>query len=419
MELYLTGINYSRTTATIRDALAKGITPLEDALRALNDYVTGGIVVATCNRLEVYTVADRDRCGELTGVSFLKDRSGLSAADLLPHVYLYHNEEVIEHLFRVTCGLDSVLIGEFEVLGQISRALEEANKAGPVGLPLRSLFQQAVGVGRRVRQETGISRSALSVSSVAVDLAAQVIGDLEKARILIIGAGEAGRLVAKSARDQGANEVSIAARNQEKARAIATMLNGQLISMDDLDQGLNIADIVVSCTSAPHYVLRYPKVEQAMQARPKRPLVIIDIAVPRDIDPAVKQISNVFLYDMADFTKIAETNRHQREGSMQQAQAIIDSEVARFTTWWQELETRPTITALVNKMDSIRKAELKRTLKKLPDLSDEERANLETMTRSMIQKILHQPIEHLRQHEDRDAYIKLINELFGLTKKDK
>jgi glutamyl-tRNA reductase len=416
MEACLTGVNYNRAPAEIRERLAVGIGQLEDALSSFSNYASEGIILSTCNRTEVYTLNGQGHQTDSAVISFLKAQTNLPDADLLPHIYLYHNEKAIKHLFCVASGLDSMIIGEFEILGQIYRALEEAEKRNLVSLPLRSLFQQAIGVGRRARKATSISRGALSVSSAAVELAAEIIGDISRSRILVIGAGEAGRLVAKAAKERQAQEVFIATRNQDKASAIATISDGKPICTDSLDRALTASDIVISCTAAPHFILKRHRIAEAMLARPERPLVIIDMAVPRDVEPEVRQVDNVYLYDIDDFTKIAELNRQQRQGELQQAIELVDDEVRKFTQWWQALEARPTISALAKKAENIRQAQLNMTLKKLPSLSNEERANLDAMTKSIVQKILHEPIQHLQKNSDQEAYIKVINELFGLDK---
>jgi glutamyl-tRNA reductase len=374
----------------------------------LRSFVSTGVILSTCNRLEVYALADSSDL-----VDFLSAQADLSCSELLPYTYTYHNEEAIKHLFKTAAGLDSMIIGEFEILGQVRRALEEAEKTYPLSLPLLNLFRQAVQVGRRVRSETGISRNALSVSSVAVDLATRIVGNIDHSRVLVIGAGEAGRLAAKAVRERGSPQITVASRSEERALALAAMLGGRSIPMNNLKYELSASDIVISCTGAPHTILKAPIVEEAMSARPKRPLVIIDIAVPKDVEPEVKQIGNVFLYDVDDLTHISELNTQQRQSEVAHAMEIVDEEVERFASWWQALEAKPAICALVEKAESIRRSQLTLTLKKLSRLSDEERADIETMTRSMVQKILHEPIQYLKKNKEGSQ---IIDELFGLKK---
>lgn len=418
MQVCVVGVNHKTTPVAIRGKLAIGASQLQHALLSLHNYVSQGIILCTCNRTEVYTLAGKGTPAESASLSFLNARANLSQADLLQHIYVYHGEAAVKHLFQVTSGLDSMIIGEFEILGQVRRALEEAEKSRLVGLPLLSLFRHAVRVGRRVRAETGISKHALSVSSVAVDLAARVVGDIRHCRIVVIGAGEAGRLVAKACRERGASQIVVVSRSQEKGAALAAMLRGTWVPMENLGQVLVTCDIVISCSGAPHSVLKLGLVQQVMSTRPEHPLVIIDIAVPPDVEYQVKQLNNVFLYDIDELTKVGESNHKQRQNEIQRAMQIVDDEVARFTSYWQELEVKPVISALVKKAEEIRQAKLGMTLKKLPKLSDEERAHIEAMTKAIVQKILHEPIQRLKSNNhQKEEYIRIINELFCLDEK--
>lgn len=408
MNICVVGVNHKTAPLAIRGKIGMSSHRLRGALLLLHNYVSAGIILSTCNRLEVYALGNSSDL-----VNFLSAQANLSYSELLPYTYTYYNEEAIKHLFKTASGLDSMIIGEFEILGQVRRALEEAEKTHPLSLLLLNLFRQAVQVGRRVRNETGISRSALSVSSVAVDLATRVIGNIGHSRVLVIGAGEAGRLAAKALRERGSHQITVASRSEERASTLAAMLGGRSIPMNDLKCELTASDIVISCTGAPHVILKAPIFEEAMSARPKRPLVIIDIAVPNDVEPEVKQVSNVFLYDVDDLTRVSELNTQQRQSELKNAMEIVDEEVKRFASWQQAIEAKPSISALVEKAENIRQSQLTITLKKLPRLSDEERANIETMTKSMVQKILHEPIQYLKNHKEGSQ---IIDELFGLTK---
>lgn len=417
MRFFLAGINFSQTPGEIREKSAAGIGKLEHTLGTLSKHVSNGVILSTCNRIEVYTLADIVSHSKSAITDFLKSRTGLSDEDLLPYVYFYQGDEVVGHLFSVASGLESMIIGEYEILGQMGRALEEANEKNMVNLPLRNLFHQAIGAGRRVRSETGISRSALSVSSVAVEMAAKVVGDISQTNILVIGAGEAGRLVAKAAKERGASQLFIASRNREKIENMACVLSGKAISMDELSEKLSISDIIISCTAAPHFVLRYNRVADAMKNRRGKPMVIIDIAVPADVEPSVEQIDSVFRYDIDDFIKIAELNRQSREGEIKRATELVNEEVERFNGWWHSFEAKPTIMALIGKAEKVGETQMRKALKQMPDISDTERASLEIMTKSIVQKILHEPIQTLKKSNDkRDLYIQVINELFGLDK---
>ena len=414
MHVSLVGVNHSTAPITIREKVAIGTDGLQDSLRLLRHHVPHGIILSTCNRTEVYAMDSHPT--EQASINFLNATTGISFADLLPHIYLHKDETAFGHLFRVASGLDSMIIGEFEVLGQVRQALEAAEKAGMVNLPLRNLFRHAIQTGRRVREETGISKNALSISSVAVDLATGIVGDLKSCRILVIGAGEAGRLVAKAARERDASQIVVYNRSREKASALAAALGTTMVASSNLTEELSASDVVISCTGSPHLVLTQHQVEEVMSTRPARSLVVVDIAVPRDVEPGVKQINNVFLYNIDDLTQISDLNRNQRERESQRAMEIIKVEVDRFTSWWRALEVRPIVSALMKKAEDIRHAQLNRTLGKLHGLSDEERDNLEAMTKSIVTKILKDPIYRLKTSaSNRKDYTEVVNELFQLN----
>ncbi len=415
-QIQVAGVNHSTTPIEIRERLAVSNDRLSDALSLLRKYVSQGLIVSTCNRIEVYSITD-GRDSSQPGIDFFKLWANMAHADLLPYIYYYQNEAAVRHLFHVASGLDSMIIGEFEILGQVKNSLEEANKARMVEYPLRTLWHQALRVGRQVREKTGISKNALSVSSVAVELAAKAIGDLKKCKALVIGTGEAGRLVAKALKERGIAQITATSRSYEKASALAKTLGGSSADIGSLGQELAGCDIAISCTGAPHFILDLKTMENVMSARSNRPLVIIDIAVPRDVDPEVRRLSNIFLYYIDDFTHISDRNRKQRETETQKAIEIIESEVKRFASRWQTMEVKPVISSLVGKAEAIRQAQLKLTVKKLRRLSTEERQSLEAMTKAIVQKILHDPIQHLKQDADeRDDYIRLIAELFQLDR---
>jgi len=416
MQIHVVGVNHSTTPIEIRERLAVSSAHVPDALSLLKKHVSQGLILSTCNRTEVYSIPKSGDSSQ-PGIDFLKAWASISNDDLLPYVYCYHSEAAVKHLFRVASGIDSMIIGEFEILGQVNQSLEEAKKARMVEHPLRNLFHQALRVGRHVREKTGISKNALSVSSVAVALAAKAIGDLTRCRALVIGTGEAGRLVAKALKERGIAQITTTSRSYDKASTLAAALGGSSVDIGSLGQELATCDIAISCTGAPHLILDLKSVENAMQARSHRPLVIIDIAVPRDVEPQVGQISNVFLYDIDDFTHLSELNRKQRETEIKKAMEIIEAEVKRFTTWWQAMEVKPVISSLVRRAEDIRQTQLDMTLKKLRHLSAEEQQSLEAMTKAIVQKILHEPIQHLKTNsQKRDDYIRLVNELFRLDK---
>jgi len=409
------GINHRTAPIAIREKAVVRMGKLHDALPLLRAYIPHGIILSTCNRTEVYTANSDSRYAEEASLNFLKAHFDISETDLLQCAYFSKNEEAVEHLFRIACGLDSMVVGEFEILGQVRQALETAKEAGMVNLLLRHVFQSAIRIGRRVREETGISKSALSVSSVAVDLASRVVGDLSNCKMLIIGAGEAGRLVAKAARDRGTPQILVASRTQERASTLAATLGGIPIDLNNLVEELNTCNIVVTCADTPHWIVNVRHVEAAMRNRPELPMVIIDIAVPRNVEPAVEQINNVFLYNIDDLTQISDANRRQREGEVQKAGEIIAAEVAKFASWRQAFEVRPVLGTLMRKAEDIRHSQLNKTLKKLRPLSDEERDSLDAMTKSIATKILQEPIQYLKgKANNNENYAEIVRQLFQL-----
>jgi glutamyl-tRNA reductase len=409
-------MNHQTTPIAIREKAAISTEQLYDSLALLRSYIPQGIILSTCNRTEVYTTDSDGGQAQEAGLNFLKARLNVPDAHLLQYVYLSRNEAAVEHLFRVACGLDSMIVGEFEILGQVGNALQVAEKAGMVNLPLRHIFQGAIRTGRRAREETGISKNALSVSSVAVDLAARVVGDLQSCKVLVIGVGEAGRLVAKAAKDRGTSQIVVASRIRERASTLAATLGGMPIGLNDLTEELNTCNIVVTCTGAPHRILDFHHVEAAMKTRPEFPLVVIDISVPRNVEPSVGQIENVFLYNIDDLTRISDLSRNQRESETQKAMEIIAAEVDKVAFWRRSLEVRPVVSALMKKAEDIRSAQLNKALKKLRPLSDVERDSLEAMSKSIVTKILQDPIQHLKADADinRD-YAEILSKLFQLN----
>ncbi len=419
MNIYLVGVNHRTAPVAILEKAAVRSGKLGDALQLLSSHASHGVILSTCNRTEVYTFPDDGSGDGAASLNFLQTYLDVMDTTLLERTYALDGEAAVCHLFRIASGLESMIVGEYEVLGQVRQALEVAEKKERVNLPLRHIFQGAIRAGRRVRKETGISKNALSISSVAVELAARAVGSPEGCRMLVIGAGEAGKQVAKVASERGISRIAIASRTLERASGVTKMLGGVPISLDNLAEELNTCNIIVTCADAPHYVLDAPRVEAAMQKRPELPLVIIDIAVPRNVAPVVAQIKNVFLYNIDDLSQISEQNRRQRQSEVSKAEEIISAEMAKFATWWRDFKVRPMISAMMNKAEAIRRSHLARTVKKLPPLSDEDRYRLEMMTKAIVAKILKDPINNIRAngHNNRD-YTEMVKDLFQLNEEE-
>ncbi|MFC2035237.1 glutamyl-tRNA reductase [Chloroflexota bacterium] len=412
MNINLVGLNHSTTPISILEKVAISADRIEENLELLRRFMPHGIILSTCNRTEVYAPGGISTDEPI--INFLNDVTTVSFVDLLPHIYLLKNKTVFRHLFRIASGLDSMIIGEYEVLGQIRDALTAANNADMVTPPLRYIFHRALRTGRRVRKETGISRSALSLSSVAVDLAEEVYSDLGTCKMLVIGAGEAGGLVAKVAKERGISQIVIANRTIERASTLVASLGGTPTDLNHLPEELSMANIVVTCTGASERILETNHVEEAVKSRNNSPLVIIDIGVPRNVDPEVSKLDNVLLYNIDDMIKISEKNRQQRINEIQKAERIVTTEVDRCLSEWSSFDTRPIVSALMQKAENIRNQQLSKTIKKLPPLTEEERFDLDAMTKSIITKILHDPISFLKKNKDNSEYLRMTNKLFRL-----
>ncbi len=336
LHLKAVGINHRTAPLEFREKLAAGGPRLGPALTSLSSFTAQGIILSTCNRTEIYTTHRGSLDEAQAGLRFLCANLDKTTSELAAYCYVLEDRDAVEHLFRVASGLESMVVGESEILGQVGQALEAAEKAGMVSLPLQRVFLQAVGTGRRVREKTGIGKNAVSVSSIALDKAANILGDFKSCKVLVLGAGEAGQLVAKVARDRGARQILIASRTIERSQVLAEILGGTPIDLSNMAEALCECSLVVTCAAAPHWILGANQVETAMRHRTE-PLVLIDIAVPRNVDPAVGQLPNVFLYNIDDLVSVSEANTKQREGGIGEAVADFTRDACKTISWGQIL----------------------------------------------------------------------------------
>lgn len=410
MAILAAGVDYKTAPVRVRERLAVSGEGLAEALSALRRFVGHGVILSTCNRTEVYAAPEGREEGRLR--QFLSDHWGVPQEELSPYLWIYEQEEAVRHLFGVASGLDSMVLGEEQILGQVRQAMKASQAQGSLGPVLSHLFRSALRVGKRARTETAIARSALSVSSIAVDLARRTLGDLRSTAVLVVSAGEAGALTAKALIQTGAAKVLVASRTYERAEELAGKLGGRAIPFGELPQAVADCDIVISATGSPHFILSPDSVRQAMQERPGRPLLLIDIAVPRDIDPEVRKLDNVFLYNIDDLKQVAEANLQGREKEVVKVEKVIDAEMAEFLSWMNSRAVVPTIAALRSKADSIRERELAKALSKLPGLSEKERATIEALTRAIMNKVLHDPMVRLKGRSHISSQV--VRELFAL-----
>ena len=423
MHLLLVGVSHRTASVDLRERLDFSSRGLEHALRALAERssTAEAVVISTCNRAEVYLACrDAERAVEdLQG--FFCDFHDLSPDEIRPHLYAHHDYDAARHLFRVSSGLDSLVVGEPQILGQVKDAFRVATETRSAGPLLNKLFHWAFGVGKRVRSETGLAEGAVSVSFAAVSLARKIFGDLGGRRVLVIGSGEMGRLTALHLKAQGVASIVIMSRTLAHGQDLADEVGGRVAPWDLLQAVLLESDIVITVTGSPTPILTKAAIRAAMPASRIRPLFLIDIAVPRDVDPAAGEIEQVFLYNIDDLQSIVRENVARRGAEVMRAEQIVDEEVQKFSSWQRSLEAVPTIVALRHRFEAIRKSELERLEPKLAGLSPEARSRVEEITRLLVEKLLLHPTERLKNAGDAhltSQYVAAINRLFDLADRE-
>lgn len=417
MHLLVLGLNHKTAPVNIREKFAFSGETVIPALKVLHQYPTieENVILSTCNRLEIWTVASDREQGQKDMIGFLQSFQAvrLKEEEIEQYFYFYSGEEAVLHLFRVASGLDSLVLGEGQILGQLKEVYEDACTAETNGLFLNSLFKKAIHVGKKIRRTTAIGANAISVSTVAVDLAKKFLGNLTEQKVLILGAGEMGELTAKSLAVRGVKSIIVANRNFDRAEALAEVFDGQAIHFHEIEDYLSKVDIVISSTGAPHYVLLPEQINSAMSLRQGKRLVLIDIAVPRDIDPEVGKIAGVALYDIDDLKIVLEENMKQRELEAQKALKIIEEEIAEFKSW---VKINPVVALLRQRIERLRVRELEHALEnKFSALSNEDEEAVEKLTLEIMNKILDLPISAVMKRDDRQQQkIEALVELFHL-----
>ncbi len=423
MRIFSIGLNHTTAPIELRERLAFNEEQIRAALSrlscgALSSAIAEMIILSTCNRTEIYAVSNQNVFSELE--IFLSETRGVTRDEFLPHLKRYADMDAADHLFHVAAGLDSLVIGEPQILGQIVRALELSrgqNMAGPV---LNRLFQAAIHAGKRARTETGISRNPASVSSLAASLAERVIHPIAEAQVVILGAGEMAELAVEALRKRGANRILVVNRTLERAHAIADRWDAQITTFENLAAALTSADILICSTGAPHIIVTRDMVHQAMQTRPQRPLFLIDIAVPRDIDPDAAHIPHVKLFDIDSLNAKLEGALAERMAEVPQARSILEEELLEFAEYMKSLDMISIIADIRQQAEGIRQEMLEKTLRRLPDLSDAERARIEAMTQALVKQILHAPTNRLRAEAacpHAPEYAAVARTLFNLSDK--
>ncbi|MFQ5851058.1 MAG: glutamyl-tRNA reductase [Candidatus Binatia bacterium] len=421
-KVVIVGLNHRTAPVEVRERVAFESSALSEALKRLASLpsVDESVILSTCNRVEVVAASpDEEAAFEdikefLGGHKSVEDRVGLDGP-----IYTYSDKAAVRHLFRVASSLDSMVVGEPQILGQLKDYYVAAQEAGSVGRILHRLFHRSFSVAKRVRSETGIASRPVSVSSVAVDLARRIFDQIEEKTVMVIGAGRMGELVVRHLIQNGVRSLMITNRTFERAVELAEEFRSSPIRFEDYRRYLRLADVVVGSTESPEFLLRAETVAEVLRERKQRAMFFIDLGVPRNFDPHINAIDNVYLYHIDDLEEVSKENLRGREGEVDKAEEIVEEEVAAFLRWLDSLEQVPTIVALRERFEEIRQRELEKSLStSLKGLSDTERQALEGLTSGMINKILHAPLTRLRtQPEDESVYVEALKKLFDLEEK--
>lgn len=422
-EIVIVGLNHRTAPVEMRERIAFDQSLLGETLRCLRALgsVHEGAVLSTCNRVEV-VAATFDREAAFAEIKkFLLEREAAGGeSNLEDHLYAYGGGEAVRHLFRVASSLDSMVVGEPQILGQLKDYYIAAKEAGSVGIVLHRLFHRSFSVAKRVRTETGIASRVVSVSSVAVELAKRIFDRLEDKTVMLIGAGKMGDSVCRHLQGNGVSSLMVTNRTFERAVEVAAEFRGNPIRFEDLPRYLKLADLVIGCAGAPEFLLKPEAVEETLRERKQKAMFFIDLGDRRNFDPAINQIANVYLYDIDDLQSVANENLNERAGEVRKADEIVEEEVAGFLRWLDSLDQVPTIVALRQRLEEIRRSELEKSLRtSLKGLSEKERQAIEDMTSAIIGKILHAPISRMKKPEDGEEslYVEALKKLFGLEGK--
>jgi glutamyl-tRNA reductase len=422
MALFVAGLSHRNAPVELREQLAVDEDKLREVLRdiAATGVVREALILSTCNRVEVYAVAEVPGEARTAAFRHLCSHRGVDASAVETALYTHAEGEAVRHAFRVASSLDSMMLGEPQILGQVKDAFALAQSCETVGPALHTLFTQAFAVAKKVRTETEIARHAVSVSFAAVELAKKIFAGLEGKGVLLVGAGKMSELAARHLVDQGAYPLYVTNRTWARAQELARALAGSAVPFDELSTALAAVDIVIASTGAPEPVIRRDLVSRLMPARRGRPLFFIDIAVPRDVEHAVDTLDGVYRYDIDDLKQVVDANIRERAREASRAETLVEREVAKFMVRLGDVEVIPTIVSLRERLEAIRTGEVRRTLARLPGATPETRDAIEAMSTAIVNKILHAPITKLRESSRAGSprsWLELVHELFGLSRR--
>lgn len=418
--IVIIGVNHKTAPVAVREKLAFSGDCAGPLLTLMNiEGCRECCFLSTCNRVEVIFAASDPAAAAVAVRGFLFAKSGLADAEAQQYSYLYQGKEAVAHLYSVAASLDSMVVGEPQILGQLKQAYREAVEQKTTGAILNRLLHKSFSVAKRVRTETNIGGSAVSISYAAVQLAKKIFGSLQDKAVLLVGAGEMAELAAEHLVKQGIGRVIVANRTVERAAKLARQFNGTAVGLAELTTQLAEVDILISSTGATDLILRKDEVKPLMRQRKNRPLFLIDIAVPRDLDPELNDLDNVYLYDIDDLKNVVDVNKAEREKEALRAEGIVAEEVVKFGQWLEGMELAPTITAIRQKANGIREAEVAKTLSTLKSLSENERRSVEMLANAIVNKLLHEPMMFLKNsgpHDNPQLKLAFVRQLFGLDK---
>jgi glutamyl-tRNA reductase len=412
LSLVATGLSHKTASLSMREHVALNDEELPEALHHLRARVGNGVILSTCNRTEIYVVADLNRAGHSQALELFVRATGASHPRIEQHTYYYRDEAAVRHLHRVASGMDSMILGEVEILRQVRFAMSTSFEAGLLTSILDRLLHSALRAGRRIHAETFLGRHDRSVATAAVTLARGVLGDIPDSRVLVLGAGDAGAMTIRTMLREGASDIRIANRTYHRAANLAGHTGTVAVPLRRVPEMLCEVDLVVCASASP--LLSKQALLSVLPMRCRGPIVLVDIGVPRNIDPSVREVAGVHLFDMDDLMKMCPATPEDRAQDMANADAILEEEVGRFLSWWRSFHAVPTIAALEDSVEETRRREVAKTLRRLPSFDDQQREALEALTKALVKKVLHPPITRLKLHGDDKDYIAIGRELFGL-----
>lgn len=411
--IVVTGVNHHSASIEARERLSLTRTQIPEALKTLNKTYGRGVIVATCSRTEIYTITEQSIAMPQALSRFLTSQFSVNIANTEQYLFTLHQKEAVNHLFRVASGLDSLILGESEVLGQVREAYSLATSHNSAGGVLTKLFHAALRVGKRARNETLIGKNAMSVSRASVETCRRLLGDLGERQGLVVGVGETSRLAAQALRDAGVGKLTVVNRTQQHAEELARDIDATVAPLTKLPELLREADIVITSTAAPEYVIDSNLINSIMPMRQGRALFLMDLAVPRDVDPEVTSIDGVHLYDLDHLEAVAEANRKERRMEALKVESIVEQEVHKFIEWWTAQKATPTIAAIRKRAEQIRTTEFTRTIKNLNHLSEKDLGRIEILSKSLVKKLLDAPTRSLKDRRD-ENHIQTARMLFDI-----